>query len=90
MSSNVIVAVLFVVLFALVVTALAMCVVAKACDDWQGDLDADGEPHAQLVDDVHLAKVARIADAMKADREKAFADYLQTPSNVMPIIRDSV
>lgn len=32
-----------------------------------------GEPdaHAQLVDDMHLAKVARMADAMKTDREKA-------------------
>lgn len=77
-----IVTILFVVLSALVVTALAMCVVAKACDDWHGDLDEDGEPHAQIADDVHLAKVSLIADAMKADREKALDRMAQNAREI--------
>lgn len=50
-----------------------------------------GEPdaHAQLVDDMHLAKVARMAEAMKTDREKAFADYLQTPADAVPLINSN-
>jgi hypothetical protein len=55
---------------ACVATLLVMAAGAMF-DGWQ-DLDFD-EPdaHAQIADDVHLAKVALIADAMKADREKA-------------------
>lgn len=36
-----------------------------------------GEPdaHAQLVDDMHLAKVARMAESMTADRDEALAQH---------------
>lgn len=66
--------------------AIALCMAAATLDDWQGDLDSD-EPHAQMAGDMHLAKVARMADAMKADREEAFAKYIQSPADGLPAIR---
>jgi hypothetical protein len=77
-----IVSILFVVLFACVVLAIVMCAA-----EYDRGLESTRDPHADLADDMHLAKVARIADAMIADREKAFADYLQTPGNAVPVIR---
>jgi hypothetical protein len=54
--------------------AVALCMAAATLDDWQGDLDSD-EMYAQLADDMHLAKVARMADAINADRALALAKY---------------
>lgn len=79
-----IVSILFVVLFALAVLAIVMCAA-----EYDRGLESKRDPHADLADDMHLAKVARMADAMKADREKAFADYLQTPSDAVPAIRNT-
>jgi hypothetical protein len=50
--------------------AIALCMAAATLDDWQGDLDSD-EMYAQIADDMHQAKVARMADAINADRERA-------------------
>jgi uncharacterized protein YbjQ (UPF0145 family) len=49
--------------------AISICIGVAALDDWQGDLGSDDL--AQLADDMHLAKVARMADAINADRERA-------------------
>jgi hypothetical protein len=65
--------------------AVALCMAAATLDDWQGDLGSDDL--TQMADDMHLAKVARMADSMKADREEAFAKYLQSPANGLPAIR---
>jgi hypothetical protein len=54
--------------------AISICIGVAALDDWQGDLGSD-EPYAQLADDMHLAKVARMADAINADRANALAKY---------------
>jgi hypothetical protein len=42
--------------------------------------------HAQIADDMHLAKVARMAEMMKEGREEAFAKYLQSPADGLPIV----
>jgi hypothetical protein len=69
------------------VATLLVMAVGVMFDGWQ-DLNFDEpEPHAQIADDVHLAKVALMADAMKADREEAFAKYMKTPADAVPIIR---
>jgi hypothetical protein len=49
--------------------AVALCMAAATLDDWQGDLGSDDL--GQMADDMHLAKVARMADAINADRERA-------------------
>jgi hypothetical protein len=54
--------------------AVALCMAAATLDDWQGDLDSD-EMYAQIADDMHQAKVARMADAINADRAQALAKY---------------
>jgi hypothetical protein len=58
------------------VATLLVMAVGVMFDGWQ-DLDFD-EPdaHAQIADDVHLAKVALMADAMKADRETAISKHI--------------
>jgi uncharacterized protein YbjQ (UPF0145 family) len=49
--------------------AISICIGVFALDDWEGDLGSDDL--AQMADDMHLAKVARMADAINADRERA-------------------
>lgn len=38
----------------------------------------------ELLADVQAQKVHRIAEAMRADRDKAFSDYLHTPADEVP------
>jgi hypothetical protein len=86
-----VVSVLFFALFVLAIVAIVMC---AAASDRELEYRLPEGPNlyevqawGALLDDVQRQKGAIIADAMKADREKAFADYLQTPGNAVPVIR---
>jgi hypothetical protein len=39
--------------------------------DYDKEFEREPDAHAGLADNMHLAKVSRMADAMKADREAA-------------------
>jgi hypothetical protein len=82
MSASLLPAVLCFALLACAIVAIACCFIAGAYDGALEELDG----HAQLADDMHLAKVARMAEAMKVDREEAFAKYMQTPADGLPVV----
>jgi hypothetical protein len=82
MSASLLPAVLCFALLACAIVAIACCCIAGSYDNALEELDG----HAQLADDIHLAKVARMAEMMKEGREEAFAKYLQSPADGLPIV----
>jgi hypothetical protein len=63
------VAIIGVLCFAVFVFAVLAIVMLAA--EYDAEFDREPDAHAQLAGDMHLAKVTRMAEAMKADREAA-------------------
>lgn len=63
------VAIIGVLCFAVFVLAVLAIVMLAA--EYDAEFDREPDAHAQLAGDMHLAKVSRMAEAMKADREAA-------------------